>query len=67
MRLLPMSEVMIQEVRVITTGFAQEFGRARQLPLILDAVRDGDEPLGVVRTWTADGREEPGCLGFGLS
>ena len=28
LRLLPMSEVMIQEVKVVTTGFAPEFGQA---------------------------------------
>src|SRR5947208_13620297 len=27
LRLLPMSEVMIQEVKVVTTGFAPEFGQ----------------------------------------
>ena len=33
LRLLPMSEVMIQEVKVVTTGFAPEFGQTMGMVL----------------------------------
>ena len=36
LRLLPMSEVMIQEVKVVTTGFAPEFGQT--MGMVFNAV-----------------------------